>query len=269
MKLRIHGLALATLLLCGMGSARAQQQPSASGPAPTRTPPAAVKADAAKTDAGLPSAEEVLASYTKALGGAAALARHKSRVAKGTIELAPMSARGTLITSQKAPNKLLVVMNLTGLGEFRQGYDGQLGWANDPFQGLRELKGSELAATRRGAVFNPAERNALYKKMAVTGRSKVGDREVYVIEATPAEGEPDKMYFDTKTGLMLRMDTVTDGPQGRVIAESYMEDYREVGGILAPHTVRQVVGPIIIIQRLESVEHDAPLDDAIFRKPSV
>jgi zinc protease len=267
MKLRIQALALAALLLCGASAANAQQQPPASGPAPAQTPPAA-KPGTAKTDEKLPTIDEVLASYTKALGGAEALAKHKSRIAKGTVELAPINARGTLVSSQKAPNKLLVVMNLTGLGEFRQGFDGQMGWSNDPFQGLRDLKGSELAATRRAAVFNAAERNALYKRMVVTGKSKVGDREVYVVEATPAEGEPDKMYFDTKSGLMLRMDAVTDGPQGRVIAESYLEDYREVGGVLAPHTVRQVIGAITIIQRLESVEHDAPLDDAIFKKPS-
>jgi len=267
MKLRIHGLALAALLLGAPAPAPAQQPaPAAPAQPPTQAP--AQQPPAPKADDKLPAAEEVMASYFKAVGGAEVLTKYKSRVSKGSIELAPMNGRGTVEIWQKAPDKMLMVMKLTGLGEFRQGYDGQTGWANDPFQGLRELKGMELAARRRSAIFNPAERNALYKKMAVTGRGKVGEREVFVVEATPAEGEPDKMYFDTQSGLLLRVDTVTEGPEGRVIAESYLEDYRPVDGMMAPHTVRQVAGAITIIQRLESVKHDEALDDSMFKKPA-
>ncbi|HZI19020.1 MAG TPA: hypothetical protein VEY09_10540 [Pyrinomonadaceae bacterium] len=268
MKLRIHGLALAALLLCGAAAARAQQPTPAPAPAQPPAPAPAQPPPAAKAGEKLPTVEEVMASYEKALGGAEALAKYRSRVMKGTIELAPMGARGTVEVSQKAPDKMLSVMNLAGFGEVRQGYDGQVAWAKDPFQGLREMKGAELATLRRSAVFDLAERNALYKKMAVTGRGKVGEREVYVVEATPAEGEPDMMYFDAQTGLMLRSDVVVDGPQGRVVSENYMEDYRAVDGVQLPHTVRQVLGAITVIQRIESVTHDAALDDSIFRKPS-
>jgi hypothetical protein len=263
MKVSIHGLALAALLLGGTTATRAQQPEPPPPPRPAAQQPAAPKADEK-----LPTAEQVLANYVKAIGGAEVLSKYRSRVTRGTVELAPMGARGTMVTSQKAPDKLLSVTNLTGFGEIRQGYDGQVGWAKDPFQGLRELKGLELAAVRRGAVFDTAERNKLYKKTAVVGRGKVGERGVYIIEATPAEGEPDKMYFDTESGLMLRMDVVVDGPQGRITSENYMEDYRAVDGIRTPHTVRQVLGAITVIQRIESVEHDTALDDSIFKKPS-
>jgi hypothetical protein len=91
----------------------------------------------------------------------------------------------------------MMTANLTGLGTTQQGYDGAVGWAKDPFTGLRELKGGELAVVQRAALLNPAGWRKHYKSMKVTGRSKVGEREAYVVEAAHAGDTPDKLYFDT------------------------------------------------------------------------
>ncbi len=227
------------------------------------------RAQQTRRDAKLPSAKKIFDDYTKATGGRRAMGKFASRVSTGTVELAPMGARGTITITQKAPNKLLTTMTLAGLGEFQSGYDGKTGWSKDTINGLRELTAGELTTTRRGAQFNQADMSKMYSTMTVTGRDKVGDREVYVVEAVPTEGgAPVKMYFDTQNGLMLRTDSVTESPQGKISIQSYLEDYRAVDGIKMPFTLRQMIGPTTIIMRFTEIKHDAAVNDTLFMKPA-
>ncbi len=266
MKAKVFGLSLALAALCG-ASARAQT-PSQT-PAPAAAPPAAAQAKPeAKADEKLPAAEVLFDKYLKALGGEAALDKFKSRVMRGSVEIAPMGVKGTFETTQKAPQMSLTTMNLTGLGVIQQGYDGAVGWAKDPFTGLRELKGGELVTVQRAASINPGNWRKSYGSMKTTGRSKVGDREVYVVEGAYTTDTPDKLYFDAQTGLLLRMDAVVNSPQGRIVSETTFDDYREVDGIKVSHSLRAVMGAATLVTRVEEVKHDVALDDKSFAKPA-
>ncbi len=265
MKAKVFGLSLALAALCG-ATARAQTAPQT--PTPAATPATAQAKPAAKPDEKLPTAEVLFDKYLKALGGEAALDKFKSRVMRGTIEIAPMGVKGTFESSQKAPQKSVTTMNLTGLGVIQQGYDGTVGWAKDPFTGLRELKGGELSAVQRAALLNPGGWRKAYNSMKTTGRSKVGEREVYVVEGAHAGDTPDKLYFDAQTGLLLRSDAVVDSPQGRVVSETTYDDYREVDGVKVAHSMRAVLGAATVVTRVEEVKHDVALDDKSFVKPA-
>jgi hypothetical protein len=270
MKAKVFGLSLALAALCGVPAlAQTPAQTPAPAAAPARTPsPAAQARPAAKPDEKLPAAEVLFDNYLKALGGEAALDKFKSRVMRGTVEIAPMGVKGTYETSQKAPDRLLTTMTLTGLGTLQQGYDGAVGWSKDPFTGQRELKGGELATVQRSALINPKGWRKSYNSMKTTGRSQVGGREVYVVEGAYAADAPDKLYFDAQTGLLLRMDVVVDSPQGRVVSETTMEDYREVDGVKVPYSVSAVVGAATVVMRVGEIKHDVALDDKMFARPA-
>lgn len=264
MKVKVFGLSLALAALCG-ASARAQT--ATQTPAPAAAPAAQAKPEA-KADEKMPAPELLFDNYVKGLGGEAALDKLKSRVMRGTIEIAPMGVKGTFESSQKAPQKSVTTMNLTGLGVMQQGFDGAVGWSKDPFTGLRELKGGELAAVQRAAYINPVGWRGTYSSMKTTGRSKVGDREVYVVEGASAGDTPDKLYFDAQTGLLLRMDSVVDGPQGRVISETTFDDYREVDGVKVPHSMRAVLGAATVVTLVQEVKHGVAVEDKAFAKPA-
>nr|MBA2338798.1 hypothetical protein [Pyrinomonadaceae bacterium] len=136
----------------------------------TQSAPAAQSSQAtqARRDAKLPSAKKIFDAYTKATGGRSAMSKFTSRVSTGTIEIAPMGARGTIVITQKAPNKILTAMTLTGLGEFQSGFDGKVGWAKDTINGVRDMTGGELAATRRSAQFDQSNMSKIYSKTTVT-----------------------------------------------------------------------------------------------------
>jgi hypothetical protein len=222
----------------------------------------------AQTPAALPTVDQVLEKNITALGGRAAIEKITSRVAKGTMEIPDAGISGSLQISEKAPDKSLAVIELSGMGTIREGTDAAGAWEENPQTGLRDKTGSELADARRGATFNPElKMKTIYKTLAVTGMEKAGTRDAYVVLATPAEGSPTRMYFDAENGLMLRQQVTRDTPQGPVDVDVYLEDYREVDGIKQPFTVRQITAQFSILIRLTEITHNVALDDAIFKRP--
>jgi hypothetical protein len=109
-------------------------------------------AQAPATVPAMPTAEEILSRYLEAVGGRAAWQKLNSRVSSGTIDVPAMSLSGTVEIHEKAPNRVLTVVAIGGAA-FRQGFDGTVGWTDDPQNGLRDQAGAELAETEREADF--------------------------------------------------------------------------------------------------------------------
>ena len=98
--------------------------------------------------AATPSADQILDKYVAAIGGEAAWHKLNSRVSKGTIEIPAMSLSGTVESHEKAPNSMLVVVNIGGAA-FQRGCDGTTAWADDPQNGLRTETGAEADDSKR------------------------------------------------------------------------------------------------------------------------
>jgi hypothetical protein len=220
--------------------------------------------------AAIPTAEQILDRYVKAIGGPEAWLKFTSRVTTGTIEVPSMNLSGIVMIHEKAPDRLLATVIING-ASFRQGFDGTLGWTDDPQDGLREQSGAELAEARRDADFyHPLDLRRLYAKFTVSGAEKIGDRDTYVLEATVPEGsEPTKMYFDAATGLLVRAVSQHHGADGITQYREDFEDYREVDGIKVPFTSRQTNGDTTYTMTISEIRHNVELDDSEFAKPAV
>src|SRR5262245_66423337 len=169
----------------------------------------------------------------------------------------------------KAQNKSAIKIDITGFGLVNRVFDGASGWASDPMSGLRELSGLELAQMKRGSDFyQELNFKKHYTKAALKGKEKVGSYETYVIEATPSEGSPEKLYFDVNTNLLVRHDAEAENPQGKLLMETYLEDYKVVDGVKIPHTVKQVKPAMTIVIKVSEDKNNLEIDDAKFNKPS-
>ncbi len=216
----------------------------------------------------LPTSDLVLDRYVEAIGGRAAWEKLTSRQSIGTIQIPALSLSGTVEVHEKAPNRLLAVVVISG-AIFRQGYDGALAWADDPQNGLRSLSGQELTEAGREADFyRPLNLRKVYSKLAVTGAEKIGDRDTFVMEATLPDGQVDKMYFDNQSGLLLRSTTHRHTIQGAVAIQADLADYRELDGVRLPFSVRQSSAETDFTIQITEVHHNISLDDAQFSKPA-
>jgi hypothetical protein len=261
-------LALAFAMLATITSA-AQEKPRSDA----QGKPEAPKSEAPKTDAKaapLPAVDEVLDKHLKAVGGKEAVEKITSRSMKGSFDLEAFGVTGAAVeVFAKAPNKGATKIDIPGFGVVNRVFNGVAGWHSDPSGGLRELSGVELAQMKRGTDFYPElNYKKHYSKMEVKGREKVGSYETYVIEATPAEGSPEKLYFDVNTGLLVRQDMETESPEGKMPSETYLDDYKAVDGVKIAHMMKFVTPAISWVMKLTEVKNNVEIDEAKFNKPS-
>ena len=228
------------------------------------------KADPPKPAAAvkLPTVAEILAKYVKAIGGREASEKIKTRLTTGTVEIVPMGIKGTFETYAAAEAKSYTKMNLAGIGEMIEAFDGRTAWTINPIQGGREKSGAELLQSRLTYNFHrEINLEKLYSKMEVTGIEKVGGKDAYVISAT-AEGLPvETMYFDIAGGLLVRSDVTIISPEGNQPAKNFFEEMRAVDGVLIPVKIRSQLPQMEIIMTATEVKNGVAIEDTKFGKP--
>jgi hypothetical protein len=215
----------------------------------------------------LPTVDQVLAKYAQAMGGDAALRKLTSRVMKGT----QTSADGTSIpveTYQAAPDKLYSVM--TGKqGAMMSGYNGTVGWQKGP-RGQRQMSGAQLDAIKQSADFyGDLKIKEYYPNLTIVGREKIGDREAYVLVSKPSPNRTQKLYFDTQTGLLVRILSLLHTMIATVPSQLDFEDYRDVDGVKLPFTMRYspVEAHDSWTRKYTEIKHNVPVDEAKFNPP--
>ncbi len=231
----------------------------------------------ASLDAALPKAEEILAKYAAALGGEQALRKITSRTITSTTELSP-NVRGTgpMVYVQqtqyfKAPNLYAANFQRFNGAQTAKGFDGTDAWAQSANGGVTQLAGSDLERAKRDADFYEAlNLKQEYTKLTLKGVKNVGDRSAYLVIGVPPGDNPEGLYFDTQTGLLLRKDTYNTTALGNYTIQTDYEDYRDVGGVKIPFLIRTLsVSPAdTMVIHVEKVENNPAIDASKFAKPA-
>jgi len=214
----------------------------------------------------LPTVEQILERYVQALGGEQAFHNITSRVAKGS----RIGADGVLVPEdvyQKAPNKMLTVTTYPDVA-FSTGFNGIAGWGSSSKGGARELPGPVLAQLKNDSEFyKEIKTKELYRKLTLVGKSMIGDAEVYVIGATPLSGSPEKLFFDVRTGLLVRRYMESETVLGLFPLQTDYDDYRDVDGIKQPFLVHWSMPGRIWGRKIVEMKQNVAIDDAQFNTP--
>jgi hypothetical protein len=250
-------------------------------PIPRNTPvlPLAGRAEDTKPETGLPSAAEVLFKYIGALGGERNLKKITTRLitAEQDVPTGPGGVNPTpaqVEVYEKAPNLVLRVAK-TKKATLLSGFDGTAAWGQDPKGRVVPLVELESVRERRSADFyEPLDIVKEYSDLKVDGIEKVGAAEAYVVVGQPSEGIPVRLYFDTKSGLLLRRFTIVPTVAGDSPFEVDYEDYRDAGnGVKYPFRIHmEPAGPRTELathstMRVQHIQENVALDDAKFIKP--
>jgi Tetratricopeptide repeat len=215
----------------------------------------------------MPAVEEVLARYVQALGGAAAINAVSSRVTKGTLDIVGVSRNGSFEIDAQAPNKTLTIMEAHPMGVVKVGCNGRNGWARTA-AGLRPLKGVELAALLRDSdLYAPVRFKSNYVKLTLAGKSKIGYREIYVLDLQPSTGAVERVYLDAETYLPIRVDTVRASGSAMAPVEIQLDDWRAVDGIKLPFFISQSSPGLTLVFNVTEIRHNVALDASLFEAP--
>ncbi|MES1172133.1 MAG: hypothetical protein ABUL77_02760 [Bacteroidota bacterium] len=250
----------------------AQPAPPAPRPPAAAPPPDAPPSPLAR--ATLPAArpvDAILADVVNALGGAAALARHRSIHTKMEITFKGLGITGTAEHYAATGDKALTLTTIPDIASTREGGDGTRYWSEDPINGLRVLEGAEAEQARIEATWNAELRvrelfPRIESKHEVTEDGANGAR-VECLILTPKTGTALTECFDAKTHLMVSQRGVRSGPQGDMPFTARLSDWRLVGDVKMAHATEMQVGPLAFTGRVLSVEVDVPIDDTMFAVP--
>jgi photosynthetic reaction center cytochrome c subunit len=267
------GRQVVTCFTCHKGHVTPEDTPAA--PMPTTLPEAASKGP-------LPSIDQILATYVTALGGEQALRKVTTRVITATQDI-PTGPGGTiplpakLERSLKAPN-LVVDIYTTDKFTISSGFDGQAPWTKGQNGNVTSPTPGGVdadRAQRAAAFYEPLSLRQQYQMLRVDGVARINDRDAYVVVGTLSAGTPERLYFDTQTGLLLRKWTYLDTAIARVAYQVDFDDYRNTSsGVKIPFVVHMApAGPRLELSttstlRITTVKDNVPLEDAKFVKPS-
>ena len=220
----------------------------------------------AKQPSALPSTDEVIARYMRAIGGDAAIGNLKTRTSRGTETTTNrMSPPQTLPVEilQAAPDKSLMARN-DPRGATLEGFDGSKGWVKD-VGGQREVTGRELADMKRRAdFFRYLKIKESYPQMRVLAKEKVREREAYVVGATSRSDSREKLYFDVETGLLVRQFVAFKTAFGSIPVVTDFQDYREVSEVKLPFTIAWSRPPFSSTLHFAEIRLNAIIDESRF-----
>jgi len=231
--------------------------------------PGFVAGAAEPASAAAPTAQAILDRYVEASGGKAALEKLQTRVTKGKMEMTTLGLSGNLELRAKAPGKQISTVELAGFGSIREGFDGTVGWTEAPGVGVTSKSGGELARDRRSKAFpRELKLKEVYERLEAKGAAKVAGADAWVVEASYAGGKPDRLYFDQKTGLLVREEATVATAVGEMIFQVDYADYRDVEGVKVPFLMKIPKPETMGFQiKVEDVKHNVPLQDSEFSKP--
>lgn len=186
------------------------------------------------------SPAEILDRYTKTIdpqGKIPSIQGMKSTISM-EIPAAGMSANVT--TVQRRPNQMSMTIEIPGLGQMRQGFDGETAWSSDPMQGPRILAGAEATAMKDGADINAMARSAaMFTAMEAAGETDVDGDKAACIKLTWKSGRVTTDCFSKSSGLLVESRMKQESPMGEIEAVSRIGDYRDVNGVKIPHRMTQ------------------------------
>lgn len=224
----------------------------------------------------LPSVETVLENYYRAVGGSKLLTSLATSVMKGTVEFTYQGKKyaGTTEVYTKRPRKQYMISTIAG-AETKEVYDGKQGWTYGSSTGTSEMPPQQLSLRDRMAAWEECSIETirqLYPTIRVLERDRLGERDVYVVEAIPSDGRSETYWFDARTGLLLSREFPFESGRGEgVVFKSryFFDDYTEINGVMVPLTIRSASANLEFLIKFDllSIKYNVPVDDKLFTKP--
>lgn len=213
-------------------------------------------------------ANQILDRYIAVVGGKEAINAVKSYKMKGSFEMASLNIHGNLEVWAKDPNKSLSIIQFPGITPLKKGFDGQTRWVQTPVGTFRQSGPQEMSEVERDAeVYSASRIRNLYERIRLDSRARLSGRDMYVVEGKPEKGPAEKLFFDVENGLLVRWDMARRQPQRTVFVKVHLSDYRDVDGVKVPFNVRFAFESFDFTIKLDEMQHNLQMDDAIFRPP--
>jgi hypothetical protein len=263
--------ALGTLVpVVALGAAGAAGQTSPpvdqkrQAPSPTFPKPA----PAGPLSGTLPAAQSIIDRYIEAIGGRKAVLAHTSSHVTGTMSVEGSGVSGVLDVYAATPDKALMKINLGGIGEVIEGFDGTNGWSVSPITGPMLAIGKELEQKKFDAAFYAdLHEPGRYASMKTVEKIAFEGRPCYKVSLMRKDGGEDLELFDVQTGLKVAAILTRESPMGPIAATQSQTDYKKFGNVLVPTTLKATTMGVVQVFTISTLEFDT-VAPSVFEPPA-
>lgn len=216
--------------------------------------------------------DELLAAHFEALGGEDNLKAVETAKFTGNMAMGPgMEVPFSMIFAR--PLKMRLEFTMQGMTAI-QAYDGEIAWSVMPFMGQTEpeimaddqAKNIKEQADFDGPLMDWKEKG---NQVELIGLEETDGTEAYKLKVTMANGDVRHHFLDSEYFITIKQDGKTTVQGNEVEFETILSDYKEVGGLMFPHSIESKpkgapAGQVITI---ELVEVDIEVGDDAFVMP--
>jgi hypothetical protein len=187
----------------------------------------------------LPAAKDLIAKYVDAVGGVDAFKKHKSVRVKAALDVPSGGISGTLVILSRLPSETMMKIDIPGIGEMKQGSNGEVAWYSNPMQGSRVLTGKEAEAM---VSDGPDPMNYLRLSANITSSETVekatyDGRECFKVKHTYKTGRTAFDCFSVTDGLIVATIAKAPGPMGEIEQTTILSAYKDFNGMKRPTTM--------------------------------
>jgi photosynthetic reaction center cytochrome c subunit len=251
-----------TCYSCHRGAAKPVSVPSIAN---VPTPDTSTVLTGENLTSALPTSDQLIAGFIRALGGATAIEKITTRAEIGSTQVRGKSVRVELVT--KGPDKQVFIQH-TPAGDRINAVNGDVGWEIVPGRPTLDLSGSDLEAARIDADLQFALHfQQIFPELRVEYPETIDGREAYVLMGI-REGQPPWEFFvDAASGLLVRTVRYTETPLGLDPTQTDYQDYRAVDGVQVPYRWRVATARSDSTIQIERIQQNVSIDDAKFLPP--
>jgi len=218
--------------------------------------------------------DEVIAAHFDALGGADKLKSVESARLSGTMSMGPGGEVPFLMVFAR-PQKARMEFTMQGMTGI-QAYDGETAWMIMPFMGKTDpevmtedqAKSMVEQADFDGPLMDWQEKG---HQVELLGLEETEGTEAYKVKITMKNGDVRYHYLDSEHFVVIKQEGKTMVQGNEMEFETILSDYKEVGGLMFPHSImsRPKGAPEGQAVTIEKVELDVELPDDYFSMPEV
>jgi hypothetical protein len=218
------------------------------------------------------SADEIIARYTKTVGGADKIQSVSTlrRVGKYTGD---DGFEAIVVEESSRPNRVRQEFSIQGMTGINA-YDGTNGWKIDPFGGKKDpesLSEEEMRAIVEDSDFDEPliDYRAKGNKVELVGMDQVEGTDVYKLKVTLKSGDTRYYYMDSDSYVPIKYETkriIRGTPQE---SETTLGDYKQVGGWFLPFSmeIRQKGSSGSQKITFDKIEFNVPIDSTRYARP--
>ena len=184
--------------------------------------------------------DSILKAYVNSIGDVDALKSVRSFRTKSTLTTdSPFGELDIEITRIQLGDKYLETREIPEVGVIRTGFDGEVYWTIDPFQGAKIYQGEEIDWIKSTDEILLPELGWVDQfdgKIEQGEPEKVGDQSSHQLIFTSNSGASTARFFNDQTGELLKVAVTESLPDGTErLVELLPSDYRMVDGISVAH----------------------------------